>query len=236
MRRALKALSVLLGYPTRELQDQIDAITGALGADGALSAAAIRSLAPLLIELRDGDIYELEERYVGLFDRSRNLSLNLFEHVHGESRDRGGAMVNLLETYRAGGVEPAGAELPDHLPTLLEFLSLRPAEEARATLVDAAHIIEALKLRLERRESAYASALGALVHLCATRPDTAAVAALAAAPEDDPDDLEALDQVWEESAVTFGPDPGAGCPTGREMLARMQPPRVDAPARSRDGG
>ena len=58
-----------------------------------------------------------------LFDRSRTLSLNLFEHIHGESRDRGGAMVSLIETYREGGFEPATSELPDHLPVLLEFLS-----------------------------------------------------------------------------------------------------------------
>ena len=93
-------------------------------------------------ELAGRDIYELEERYVSLFDRSRTLSLNLFEHVHGESRDRGGAMVSLIETYRAGGFEPATTELPDHLPVLLEFLSTRPFAEVQETLADAAHILD----------------------------------------------------------------------------------------------
>lgn len=221
MRKTLKALSVLLSYPTEEMQRELDAIAAALREDGALSDVAIRALDLLLTEFRDSDIYDLEERYVALFDRSRNLSLNLFEHVHGESRDRGGAMVDLLDTYRAGGLEPTGAELPDHLPTLLEFLSLRPPVEARATLADAGHILEALNVRLARRESAYASVLGALVQLCETRPDAAAVSELIAAPEEDPNDLEALDQVWEEAAVTFGPDPSAGCPASRDMLARM---------------
>ena len=90
-----------------------------------------------------------------LFDRSRTLSLNLFEHVHGESRDRGGAMVSLIETYREGGFEPATTELPDHLPVLLEFLSTRPFAEAQETLADAAHILDALAARLVRRESGY---------------------------------------------------------------------------------
>ncbi len=159
-----------------------------------------------------------------LFDRSRTLSLNLFEHVHGESRDRGGAMVDLLETYRAAGFEPEGRELPDHLPTLLEFLALQPLKMARGTLAETAHICEALQVRLTRRDSPYAAALGALVRLSACQPNIGAVESLTAEQEDDPNDLEALDQVWEEAAVVFGPDPSAGCPATRDILTRMDLP------------
>ncbi|MEM9638033.1 MAG: nitrate reductase molybdenum cofactor assembly chaperone, partial [Pseudomonadota bacterium] len=189
-----------------------------------LTAAARRGLRPLVEELGGRDIYDLQETYVGLFDRSRTLSLNLFEHVHGESRDRGGAMVSLVETYRAGGFDPVTSELPDHLPMLLEFLSTRPFAEAQETLAEAAHILEALKARLVRRDSPYGAVFAALMQLSGAQADRDAVAELLEEPEVDPDDLEALDKVWEEAEVRFGPDPNAGCPQVRDMLARMDTP------------
>ena len=229
MDRTLKALSLVLSYPTRELQAAMPEIGGVLASDTRLTAAARRALRPLVEELIGRDIYELEEQYVMLFDRSRTLSLNLFEHVHGESRDRGGAMVSLLETYREGGYDPVTSELPDHLPVLLEFLSTRPFAEARDTLADAAHIFEALNARLVRRESRYGAVFAALLQLSGARVDREAVAKLLDQPEVDPNDLQALDEVWEESEVRFGPDPNAGCPVSREILARMDEPVTPAP-------
>ena len=222
--RTLKALSLLLSYPTPALQRAMPDIGGVLAAEPRLTAATRRSLRPLVQDLGQGDIYDLQERFVMLFDRSRSLSLNLFEHVHGESRDRGGAMVALLETYRAGGFEPATTELPDHLPVLLEFLSTCPFVESQETLADAAHIFEALKARLSRRDSAYAAVFASLLQLAGARADRAAVQDLLDQPEVDPDDLDALDRVWEDSEVRFGPDPNAGCPASRDMLARMEAP------------
>jgi len=229
MDRTLKAISLVLGYPTTELQHAMPEIGGVLAADSRLTSAARRALRPLVDALTTGDIYDLEEIYVGLFDRSRTLSLNLFEHVHGESRDRGGAMVSLLETYREAGFEPMTTELPDHLPVLLEFLATRPAEEARDSLANAAHILEAVATRLERRDSPYAAVFQALVQLSGVNVDSEALAELLDQPEDDPNDLEALDQVWEETQVTIGPDPDAGCPVGRDMLGRMAPPAPKTP-------
>ncbi|WP_094023706.1 nitrate reductase molybdenum cofactor assembly chaperone [Maliponia aquimaris] len=224
MDRTLKSLSLILSYPTQELQAAMPEIGGVLASEPRLTAAARRALRPLVEELGGRDIYDLQETYVGLFDRSRTLSLNLFEHVHGESRDRGGAMVDLLETYRSAGFEPVTTELPDHLPLLLEFLALRPFAEAQGILADAAHILEALNARLVRRDSPYGAAFAALLQLSGAKADKAAVAELLEEPEIDPDDLEALDKVWEESEVRFGPDPNAGCPATRDLLARMDVP------------
>ena len=186
----------------------------------------------LVQDLEEGDLFDLQESYVMLFDRSRTLSLNLFEHVHGESRDRGGAMVSLIETYRAGGFEPATTELPDHLPVLLEFLSTRPFAEVQDTLADAAHIFDALATRLVRRESGYAAAFAALSQLAGAQADAGTVAEMLAQPDDDPTDLAALDAVWEETEVTFGPDPNAGCPQVRDMLAAMDRPAPKSMNRS----
>lgn len=224
MDRTLKALSLTLSYPSVELQGAMPEIGAILGADPRIDSGTRAALQALADGLGQGDLFDVQESYVMLFDRSRTLSLNLFEHVHGESRDRGGAMVSLIETYREGGFEPATTELPDHLPVLLEFLSTRPTRDAQDTLADAAHIFDALTTRLVRRESNYDAVFAALSQLAAVQADQDAVAGMLAQPDDDPTDLDALDAVWEETEVTFGPDPNAGCPQVRDMLALMDKP------------
>ena len=224
MDRTLKSLSLILSYPTHELQGAMPEIGAVLAADPRITPDTGAALQRLVDVLGQGDLYDLQESYVMLFDRSRALSLNLFEHVHGESRDRGGAMVSLIETYREGGFEPATSELPDHLPVLLEFLASRPFAEAQDTLADAAHILDALRARLVRRQSGYDAAFAALLQLAGVEADAEAVAEMLARPDDDPSDLAALDAVWEETEVTFGPDPNAGCPQVRDMLANMGGP------------
>lgn len=232
--KTFKALSALLTYPTEDLQAAIPAIRDALS-EGIIPSGHGAGLDVLLDEMESGDIYHLQERYVLLFDRSRTLSLNLFEHIHGESRDRGGAMVDLLETYRAGGFDLVGPELPDHLPVVLEYLSIRPLAEARAILADAGHILVALAERLKRRDSSYAPVLSALVGFARATSVTDEAKALLTEPDDDPEDLKALDSVWEEAMVTFGPDPNAGCPISRDILARMDMPLSPARATAPTG-
>ncbi|MFD1195719.1 nitrate reductase molybdenum cofactor assembly chaperone [Seohaeicola saemankumensis] len=228
MDRTLKALSLTLSYPSQELQAAMPDIGAILGADPRIAEETRAALHGLAESVGQGDLFDVQESYVMLFDRSRTLSLNLFEHVHGESRDRGGAMVSLIETYREGGFEPATSELPDHLPVLLEFLSTRPFAEVQDTLADAAHIFDALATRLVRRESGYAAAFAALSQLAGAQADAGTVAEMLAQPDDDPTDLDALDAVWEETEVTFGPDPNAGCPQVRDMLALMDKPTLKA--------
>ena len=226
---SLKVISALLSYPSAELQEARDELTAAVKQDKLLNAETADGLIRLINHFADGDIFDLQEVFVSMFDRTGALNLNLFEHVHGDSRDRGPAMVDLLETYRAAGFEPHTTELPDNIPVLLEFLAMRPVAEAQEVLADAAHILEVLKTRLSRRESIYASAFAALLHIADTVPDQEIVAELLAVKEDDPDDLEALDEVWEEAEVTFGPDPNAGCPQVRDILANMDIPRNAPP-------
>src|SRR5262249_21347796 len=137
----------------------------ALAAEGLLSATQRMSLSGLLTDLTTHDIYDLQERYVALFDRGRATSLHLFEHVHGESRDRGQAMADLLALYGEHGLEFAANELPDYLPLFLEFLSLLPRAEARSLLAEPAAILRALADRLARRDAGYAAVLGVLAEL-----------------------------------------------------------------------
>jgi nitrate reductase delta subunit len=133
------------------------------------------------------------------------LSLHLFEHVYGESRDRGQAMVNLRERYRAAGLDIASNELPDYLPLLLEFLAQCPDTEARQLLGEAAHVLRVLQERLASRGSIYAPVFAALEELGQREPEAKQLAEMRNAEVDDPSDLAALDRVWQETEVQFGP-------------------------------
>ena len=116
MNTIYKVLSVLLSYPTREMQLAVPELIAAIESDSSISRAGQDAIARLARDIESKDIYDAQERYVYLFDRTRSLSLHLFEHVHGESRDRGQAMVDLVEMYGESGIEISASELPDYPP------------------------------------------------------------------------------------------------------------------------
>lgn len=227
-----KALAVLLTYPSADTQQLAEAAIQAIEDEGMVPVQVRRSLARLADELADGDLFELQERYVWQFDRTRSLSLNLYEHVHGESRDRGQAMVSLLELYRGKGLELSANELPDHLPVFLEFLSMLPEPEAASLLGEAAHVLAAMGERLHKRQSPYRAVFGALTALAGAEADAAALASLMQEPDDDPGDFETLDRLWAETAVTFGPS-DVGCPKAEDLVRAMND--APAPVRRRAG-
>lgn len=207
-----KALSALLTYPTRELVMAVPEIAAAIAGEGLVSQAAAKRLRPLLADLGTVDLYDLQERYVELFDKTRRHSLHLFEHIHGESRVRGQAMVDLAEHYRKRGLLLSTSELPDFIPLFLEFLSVSPIDEARGLLEETAHIFSLLERRLAKRNEAYAAVFTALLSIAGE----AAAAADTAEPGHEPDDLAAIDAAWEETAVTFGPGNATdGCSVDR---------------------
>ncbi|VFU09807.1 nitrate reductase molybdenum cofactor assembly chaperone [Methylocella tundrae] len=225
MARTYRALAALIAYPTEALQAATGEIAAVLAEEDLVLAPRRAAIGDLLTELAGRDIYELQERYFALFDRSRTLSLHLFEHVHGESRDRGQAMADLIALYRGHGFEPTASELPDFLPLFLEFLSLLPGHEAQALLAEPAGILRLLAERLVTRKSAYAAVFQALATLANAPtidgPDTAA---------EDPDDLVALDAAWEEAAVHFGPGEQIdSCGTDR-LRTRLRAATRDAAA------
>ena len=200
---SFKAIGVLLDYPTPEVQGAADEIEQALCEERALGPAELADVRAMIERVRTSDIMDLQEYWIGLFDRSKRLALHLYEHSHGESRDRGQAMVNLALTYRMNGFELNAAEMPDYLPLFLEFLSVIPEVHARRYLTDAIEIIEALRIRLEERDSTYAALLGALVTLASREADVDEVEAILAQEPQDPANLEQLDREWAEEPVDF---------------------------------
>lgn len=199
----LRALGALLGYPQRELREALPEIAAAvrdtrlLGAD---DRAAVLALIDTLAAL---DPLAAEEAYVELFDRGRATSLHLFEHVHGEARDRGAAMVELNRLYAAAGFELAGRELPDYLPVVLEYLSCRDRGEARAMLGDCAPILRLVGEVLTKRGSRYAAVFQALLTIAGEPGIDAARARRRALEKED------LDRDWDERPA-FAPEPAGG--------------------------
>ena len=200
---SFKALGALLDYPTADLQAAADEIEQALAEEQALPVAELDDVRAFIGRLRTSEIMDLQEYWIGLFDRSKRLALHLYEHSYGETRDRGQAMVNLALTYRMNGFELNAAEMPDYLPLFLEFLSVIPEIHARRYLTDAIEIIEALRIRLEERDSTYAALLTALVTLASRQADEGEVEAILGSEPQDPQDLEELDKEWAEEPVDF---------------------------------
>ncbi len=231
MSRTLKALSALLTYPTAELQQAAGEISEAIEADTLIPARIRNQLHALLTELATGDLYDLQERYVLLFDRTRSLSLHLFEHVHGESRDRGQAMIDLKMQYEQAGLAMTAAELPDFVPLFLEYLATQSRKDACQILGQPAHIFAALAERLRKRRSSYEAVFRALVALSAAKPKDEEVSALLELPDPDATDLAALDRSWEDEPVHFGPGAGDGCKDG--LIARVRGALRPAPAMPR---
>ena len=189
----LRVAAHLLSYPDAALRAHLTDLRDALHAEGALSASRIAELDALIWQLARTDVLDTEAAYVELFDRGRSTSLHLFEHVHGDSRDRGPAMIDLAQTYEKAGLFLSAGELPDYLPVVLEFASTQPPKEARAFLAEMAHILNALFTALVKRESRYASVVGALIELAGERAHAVKI---------QPD--EALDDSWAEPLAFDG--------------------------------
>ena len=199
------ALSVLLDYPRDDFFDVLDSVERHLLGCAALPDGVRGGLARFFAYVRGRDLLTLQENYVALFDRGRATSLHLFEHVHGESRDRGQAMVDLLQTYERHGLYLRQRELPDHLPVFLEYLSHLPAPDARALLGETSEILRALAGRLAERGSHYGFVVGALLSLGGAAPVEVPAAANddAAAAPPSAADYRALDAAYEDAPVRF---------------------------------
>lgn len=204
-RLSARVLAALLGYPGAPLRAALPELAQALDQEGALSAARRDELKSLMRQLHAADPFEVEAQYVETFDRGRATSLHLFEHVHGDSRDRGPAMVDLAQTYEKAGLLLGEGELPDYLPVVLEFVSTQPPALGREFLGEVSHILNAVFSALLKRESPYASVIAAVLELAGEK-------AQAVKFEAD----EALDDAWAE------PPAFDGCST-RGQAAPGQP-------------
>jgi len=216
MAHTLRALAWLLRYPDAELRAAAGALGAALHDEGALAAGRLAELDALVRRLAAAPGLRVEAEYVELFDRGRRTALHLFEHVHGDSRDRGPAMVDLAQTYDRAGLQLVPGELPDYLPVVLEFASTQPPAQAREFLRETAHIVQAIFSALLERQSPYASVLAAVLDLAGERAQKVEVAA-------EP----AIDDSWAE------PEAFGGCASkGQSRPNEEQPVHLVRPHRA----
>ena len=192
--QTLRALSLLLGYPDAALREVLPEMAAALRAEGALGARTEARVQALIQSLQQGDPFDVEATYVEVFDRGRSTSLHLFEHVHGDSRDRGPAMVDLIQSYEQQGLYLDDGELPDFLPVVLEFGSTLPSSQARAFIGEFAHILNAIHTALVKRSAPYACVIASLLELAGEKIELVELPA-----------EKTLDESWEE------PEPFGGC-------------------------
>ncbi len=203
MQTTLKILGLLLDYPRQEVLDHAADMTVLLQEEQALTPEQLAPVLAFIEQLRTSDLLRLQEDYVASFDRGRSLSLHLFEHVHGESRDRGQAMVDLRSAYHRAGLEMDARQLPDYLPVYVEYCAHPDGPPAREGLAEVAHILRLLHARMQERGLAYACVLVALLQL-ADEPvvdQTVQEQVRQEVPDDTP---EKLDAAWAEKPVTFG--------------------------------
>jgi nitrate reductase delta subunit len=208
--KTFKILGLLLSYPQPAWLDHLDACRALLKEERLLPARRLNAVLGFIDRLESTQLLQLQEDYVATFDRGRAHSLHLFEHIHGESRDRGQAMVNLADAYAEKGLAIDQAELPDYLPLFLEFLSCCPQVEALELLGEPVEVIATIGARLKKQASPYAMLFEALVSLSRVRPKPGLVKELLMATPDE-GSLEALDKEWEETAAFDGPPAPIGC-------------------------
>jgi len=211
--QTFKALGILLCYPTKEWQEGVVELAELINREAILKPKDREEILAFAADAAASDLFDLQEAYVDAFDRVRSLSLHLFEHVHGESRDRGQAMVDLAGVYAEHGYELSSSELPDYLPVFLEFLSILPNHEAVEMLGDPLHVIEALSKRLAERGAMQHVILDSLIRFMGKDPTK-----VTPRPRSEVIDFAAMDKEWEEKPIEFlgasAPAATSGCGGG----------------------
>lgn len=207
--KTLNLISRLLDYPADELVANLDELTRWVAESSDIDTALRDKLLAFISYFERMDALDWQSEYDGLFERGRQVSLHLFEHVHGESRDRGQAMVDLMARYRSAGLALNERELPDYLPTYLEFCATQ-GEAATEWLAEVSHVLALLAARLREKDSPYHLLMDALLQLSGVEVDVPALQQRIAGEEPD-DTPEALDKIWEEEAVSFSGTQGSAC-------------------------
>lgn len=215
--KLLKVISRLLDYPTDELQQAKAPLVELIKENSDIDDDSRQLLLALVEQLCDGDIYDIQANYDALFEKGRSVSLLLFEHVHGESKERGQAMVDLMNIYQSRGYNVAVKELPDYLPLFLEFLSEQELEFIQEYLQDIAHILALIETRLHKKGSQYACLFTVLIQLSGAEVSAAEIVAQVNAEKPD-DTFAAIDEAWEDKEIRFDDQLGqqnGACPASQ---------------------
>jgi len=228
-----RAIARLLAYPDKDLQAHMHELKAAIASEDLVSHRLQKKLFAFMDGLANQDLIDAQEDYIELFDRGRGHSLYLFEHVHGDSRLRGQAMVDLRQQYMDHGLFPDDKELPDYLPLFLEYVSILPPLEGQDSVAEIVHILAAIGAKLKRKEGLYALAFEALTQLSTAKIDEDFVNKALREDEERDDSLEALDREWADTPAFDGLGDMADC-GGCDQID-LTPPASLEPS-TREGG
>ena len=195
--KSFKVLSVLLSYPQPDWVEHLNELEQILMDENLLSKKSLKGLSVLIAQLRGNDLITNQEQYVATFDRGAAHSLHLFEHIHGESRDRGQAMIDLMEMYNANGLDVGTSDLPDYLPVFLEFLSTGNLAQASHFLGETVKVLMLIKERLAKKKNDYRFVFAALVEISNAKVNRKEIKQIVAA-ECNEDNFDNVDQNWIE--------------------------------------
>ena len=201
--QTIKALGALLLYPDAAMIEALDDIQQLVEAEPLLGPEQTAAVGRCIAEMRPQGLLDLQEQYVQLFDNTPKHALYLFQHLYGDSPERGPAMADLIGMYRDHGYQPIANELPDYLPLYCEFAAQFPEPEARSLLSRALPVLELMAQRLGHKGSAYAAVFSALASLAEADEDTAAIARLLNAQTRSSKGDRTMDEAWQERPVSF---------------------------------
>ena len=228
--QTVKALGVLLHYPQEDLIEALDDIQQLIEAEALLHPEQTSALGRCIAGMRNQALLDLQEQYVQLFDTNPKHALYLFQHLYGDTPQRGPALADLIGMYRDHGYQPTATELPDYLPLFCEFAAQFPPPEARSLLGRALPVLELMAQRLGEEGSAYAAVFSALGSLAERNEDTAAIEQLLSARLRGRSD-QTMDEAWKEQPISFTAEgEQLNHPTGTvnipvESITRNQPVR-----------
>lgn len=226
--QVLSVISSLLDYPDASLLQHKDEVLEIVD-QSSLDPVLKNKVVAFITKNIERDLMDWQGEYDGLFERGRSVGLWLFEHVHGESRDRGQAMVDLVAKYREAGLEISKHELPDYIPLFLEFLATQGKENAAGWIIDVEHIFALLQCRLENRHSEYSVLFEALLSLAGSTIELDETRKQIANEKRD-DSKDAIDKEWEDEEVTFGADSlEKSCDSAKRRPSETQRRDLDVP-------
>jgi nitrate reductase delta subunit len=202
--KTFKLLGLLLTYPEGTVYSESNELLQTLRSEALLPEKIIKKVETFLTAQKVQDLMAVQEDYVETFDRGRAHCLHLFEHIHGESRDRGQAMVDLSETYAAKGLHIDSSELPDYLPLFMEYLSRCELQDATELLGEAIDVIAVIGAKLKKRKSPYADIFTSIESLSVVKADTEKIKTALREAHKDPETLEELDKQWKEAEAFTG--------------------------------
>lgn len=166
MLRTYKILSILLDYPTEETISLLPQIMPEVEEEKLLNRVSLRNMLAFIEAVEDLDLLDWKEKYTAQFDYASATSLYLFDHVYGDSRKRGMALVDLKQLYASEGMEIASRELPDYLPVLLEFIAYTQTHQQGADLLaEASSVLQKIEVKLKEGNSPYHYLLTILLYL-----------------------------------------------------------------------